>query len=148
MVHHKSYMAEKHDTHHFHSAWTLSYNFIPCQCQGIPFCTLTLQFWIRWVHLQLNCCQNVTREILLLAPSIRENVQKPTAQVWHTNFHSACVESTLHRPSSCSVSKQTHCLQIFPFLLQLLCTSGCSLLLAQHKHAPHLSSIVVVSIPL
>jgi len=121
-------MAEKHDMHHFQSAWTLSCNFIPCQCQGIPFCTLTLQFWIRRVHPQLSYCQNVTREILLLVPSIRENVQMPTAQVWHINFHSACVESTPHWPSSCSVSKQTHFLHIFPFPLQLLCTSGCSLL--------------------
>ena len=49
----------------------------------------------------------MTREILLLAPSIRENVQIPTAQVWHTNFRSACVESTPHKPSSCPGSKHT-----------------------------------------
>jgi hypothetical protein len=107
MVPHKSYMAEKHDMHHFQSAWTLSWNSIPCQCQGILFSTLTLQFWIRRVHPQLSYCQNVTRKILLLAPSIRENMQMPTVQVWHTKFHSACVESTLHRPSGCSVGKHT-----------------------------------------
>jgi hypothetical protein len=102
----------------------------------------------RRVYPQLSYCKNVTREVLLLAPSIKENVQVTTAQEWHTNFHSVCVESTVYRPSSCSVSKHTHFLQIFPFLLQLLCTLWCSLLWAQHKHAPHLSSVVVVSIPL
>ena len=102
VVQHMSFMAEKRDMHHFQSALTLSCNFLPWR--WMPRNTI-LHFFETAVldHMSASTTQPLSkwlRKILLPPSSITVNLQWLTAHMWHTDFHSACVESTFHGPST------------------------------------------------
>jgi hypothetical protein len=90
----------------------------PCWHSRIPFCNLTLQFWIMSVQPQFIHCQSASKECF----SIPKNIHSPTSHMWLAGLHSVCMESTLHRPSAfltVSAECKTCLLWIFPCLLQI-----------------------------
>jgi len=80
MVQCMPFKEEKQDVRHFQSTMTLSCTFLLQQHWTMPFCMLTLHFWIMsaWtIHLLSKC----EKQMLLAPSSATEDVQWPAAHI-------------------------------------------------------------------